>query len=364
MRFLLITLEYFPFKGGVANYYNNLAYYWPKKEKLFVLNNNNQELLRRRGPFKWLKSIPKLYHYIKKNKINYVIVGHVLPLGIATFIVSKFLKIPYAVILHGMDFSYATRNSWKRRLSKIILNSADKIIAANSYTSKLCSDFLGSSSKITIVNPGVKDFSNFNQGLIEEIKIKNNLQDRQILFSLGRLVRRKGFDQVIMSLKNILYQRPNSNILYVVAGKGSDLDYLKNIAQDNLGENWQKYVKFIGEISEPEKWAWFSLADIFIMPSRNIAGDFEGFGIVYLEANLAKKPVIAGNSGGVADAVENGLNGLLIDPESVSEIAKAILYLLDKEEERLKLGEQGRARALLEFNWEKQVQEIYKNLNY
>ena len=56
---------------------------------------------------------------------------------------------------------------------------------------------------------------------------------------------------------------------------------------------------------------------IFIMPARNIAGDFEGFGIVYLEANLAKKPVIAGDSGGVRDAVVHNLNGLVVDLKTV-----------------------------------------------
>jgi len=47
-----------------------------------------------------------------------------------------------------------------------------------------------------------------------------------------------------------------------------------------------------------------------------LRGDFEGFGIVYLEANLAKKPVIAGDSGGVRDAVVHNLNGLVVDPEN------------------------------------------------
>jgi phosphatidylinositol alpha-1,6-mannosyltransferase len=364
MRFLLITLEYFPFKGGIANYYTNLAYHWPTSEQLFILNNNNHELLRRRGLFKWTKSISKLYHYIKKNKIDYVIVGHILPLGIAMYLVSKILKTRYTVILHGMDFSYATRNFWKRMISRIILKSADKIVSANSYTAKLCSDFLKNYSKISVVNPGAKDFSNFNEELVGEIKIKNNLQNHQIIFSLGRLVKRKGFDYVIRALKNIIKKNPDSNIIYLIAGRGPELEYLKKIAYDNFGDNWEKYINFIGEISEAEKWALLSLCDIFVMPSRNINGDFEGFGIVYLEANLAKKPVIAGNSGGVGDAVENGVNGLLVDSENIDEISEAILYLLENKEKRLKMGEWGRDRALLKFNWKKQVQDIYRFLTY
>lgn len=362
MKFLLLTLEYFPFKGGVANYYTNLVYYWPKNSQLSVLHNNNNELLKQRGFFRWSKAIFKLYHQVKKNQIDYVIVGHILPLGTATYIVSKLLNIKYAVVLHGMDFSLATRNYYKKRLSQLILNRADKIITANSYVAKLAGDFIKNNDKIKIINPGVKDFSDFNYADNNDVRQKNNLADHKILFSLGRLVKRKGFDYVIKALKEVLSKRPDFNLLYIIAGQGPDSDYLKQTAYEELGPDWEKYVKFIGEVSESEKWSLLSCCDIFIMPSRNISGDFEGFGIVYLEANLAGKAVIAGRSGGVNDAVESGINGLLIDPENVDEISQAILNLLDKDFLRLKLGQLGRERALKSFNWKYQIETMYNFL--
>ncbi|MDD3710992.1 MAG: glycosyltransferase family 4 protein [Patescibacteria group bacterium] len=363
MKFLLFTLEYFPFKGGISNYYTNLSYYWPKSSQLFILNNNNNELLYRRGIFKWRPAIFKLYHFIKKNKIDHVIVGHILPLGIAVLIVSKLLKFKYSVVLHGMDLTYATRNRRKRFISRLILKRADKIISANSYTAVLCSNFLRSGQKIIVVNPGAKDFSDFNEERNIEIRVKNNLNGHKILFSLGRLVRRKGFDMVILAIKKILQDQPDYDLIYLVAGKGPDEKYLKNLAEKELGANWSKYIKLIGEISEGEKWSLFSLCDVFIMPSRNIAGDFEGFGIVYIEANLAGKAVIAGNSGGIPDAVENNVNGILVDPENIDDIAGAILKLLDNEELRKKIGERGRNRVLNDFNWRDKVSDIYNFLN-
>ncbi|MBU4015184.1 glycosyltransferase family 4 protein [Patescibacteria group bacterium] len=110
--------------------------------------------------------------------------------------------------------------------------------------------------------------------------------------------------------------------------------------------------------------AWYKICDIFIMPARNIKGDFEGFGIVYLEANLAGKPVIAGNSGGARDAVENGVNGLLVNPEDINEISNAIIKLAQDENLRKKLGEQGRERSIREFSWEKQAEKIYNCVTY
>ena len=101
---------------------------------------------------------------------------------------------------------------------------------------------------------------------------------------------------------------------------------------------------------------------IFIMPSRNIEGDFEGFGIVYLEANLAKKVVIAGDSGGVRDAVIHKVNGLLVDPNSSSSIAQAILDLAADKEAREKMGQRAYERVKKDFQWPSLVKEIYNFL--
>ena len=362
MKFLLITLEYFPFKGGVANYYTNLVYYWPKNSEISVLNNNNNELLKKRGFLKWTKALFKLYSQVKKKEIDYVIVGNILPLGFVTYIISKIIKVKYAVVLHGMDFSWALKKKRKKFISQLILKRADKIITANSYVAGLCEKFIGNNKKIMTVNPGIKDFFNFNTDN-QDLREKNGLIGYKILFSLGRLVKRKGFDYTIKAVKEVIDKKPNMNLIYVIAGKGPDEDYLKKIAYKELGGNWGKYIKFIGEVSESEKWSLLSCCDIFIMPSRNIDGDFEGFGIVYLEANLSEKAVIAGRSGGVSDAVESGVNGLLVNPENVSEISQAILSLLEKDFLRIKMGQVGRQRALEKFNWKKQIEKIYNFLN-
>lgn len=373
MKFLIATLEYFPFKGGIANYYTNLVYYWPKSSQIFVLNNNNKELMCSHGPFHWRKAIFTLNKFISKNEIDHVIVGHVLPLGTAMYLVSKFKKTKYSVVLHGMDFAFATKNQWKRFLTRRILNKAEKIIIPNLYTAKLCARFLSKNEsdfidKIKVVNPGIKDFSEFNHENKNEVNIfdveENNItKDKILLFSLGRLVKRKGVDMVIKALRLVFQKQPDINLEYLVAGKGPDEQYLKSLAQLELGDKFSDKVKFIGEISEKEKWSLFSATDIFIMPARNISGDFEGFGIVYLEANLCGKAVIAGNSGGVPDAVENNVNGLVVNPEDETEIAQAILKLCSNQELREKLGQQGRQRALIKFNWKNQVENIFDFLS-
>lgn len=369
MRVLLFTLEYPPAKGGVANVYENIVKHWNEPDNIFVLNNNDGKLINNKLPFlKWLPAVWQLWRAIK-NPLDkgpacpvgrgegsyHILVGQILPLGTAAYIVSKFIKTKYSVILHGMDFTFALKSRRKKWLAKRILNKAENIICMNSYVAGLAHEFLKKGmQKITVINPGAESQLTINN---YQLKNKYNLENKIILFSMGRLVKRKGVDMVLKSLPEVLKVVPN--LVYVIGGAGVDEGYLKNINK----ELHNKQVFFLGKISDEEKWKWFGLCDIFIMPSRSMDGDFEGFGIVLLEANSVGKPVIAGDSGGISDAVENGFNGLLVDPNDINDIIYVIVKLAKDKELREKLGRQGKERAEKEFGWEGQVGKIYNLVN-
>ncbi|MDD4271802.1 MAG: glycosyltransferase family 4 protein [Patescibacteria group bacterium] len=364
MKILLFTLEYPPFHGGVANYYGNLVKYWPSFAKttegkpastdeansIFVLNNNDGRLINKKLPLlKWLPAYFALAAKIKQEKIGHILVGQILPLGAAALICAKFFKTKYSVILHGMDLAYALKLPRKKWLAEKILNQAEKIICGNSYTAEMArQNFPDAGQKIIVVNPGVENHANSSSRLAAQLRDKYNLQDKIILLSVGRLVKRKGFDKVIEAMPEILKQTPN--LIYIIIGAGDEI----------INSSQEKNIKIISKATDEERDSWYNASDIFIMPSRNINGDFEGFGLVYLEANLAGKPVIAGKSGGVSDAVADGVNGLLVDPEDTKQIAAAVIELAKNPELRRKLGEQGKKRAINDFNWEKQIKKIYQ----
>ena len=358
MKTLLLTLEFPPFKGGIANYYANLANHWPLEEKISVLNNNHGELLANDGFFPWRRAFGILKRTIKSQRIDYVLVGHILPLGTVTFILSWLLSFHYAVFFHGLDLSAALSRPRKKWLTGLILRRADKIICANSQTARQLQEnfsFLEvASDKITLVNPGITKGAPFvSERAMADFRRDYNLEGKTVLLTVGRLVKRKGADQVIRALASLPPERALS-FFYGLAGIGPDAKYLHGLVPPHLKNN----IVFLGEISDEEKWTWFNLCDIFVMPAREINGDYEGFGIVYLEAGLAAKPVIAGRGGGVADAVQEGFNGLMVDPENLEEIKKAILALAADKDWRRQLGENGRQRALVEFNWEKQAAKL------
>lgn len=357
MKTLLFTLEYPPFHGGVANYYGNLVKYWPKPYDILVLNNNEGRLINNKLPLlKWLPAYFALRQKIKQKKIEQILVGQILPLGTVALVFSKFYKTKYSIILHGLDLAYVLKRPRKKWLTEKILRQADKIVCVNSYTAEIARQtFPDIRQKLTIVNPGVENRLTYNPQLITQLKEKYNLENKLILLSVGRLVKRKGFDLVIKSMPKVLAKA--LNLIYVILGDGEEIDNLKfQITNFKLEKN----IIIISGATDDERNLWYDLCDIFIMASRNINGDFEGFGLVYLEANLAGKSVIAGRSGGVGDAVIDGLNGLLVDEENINDIAQAVIKLAQNLALRQKLGEQGRTRALKEFNWETQIDKIYK----
>ena len=122
-------------------------------------------------------------------------------------------------------------------------------------------------------------------------------------------------------------------------------------------------MEFLGEVDDRELPALYQTADVFVMPSRDLYGQpIEGLGLVYLEANLCGLPVIAGDTGGVSDAVVDGETGLLVNPEDPAAIASAIVRLLSDSDLAAQLAAAGRARVLEEFTWERVAERCHRAL--
>ncbi|OGF33763.1 hypothetical protein A2316_03365 [Candidatus Falkowbacteria bacterium RIFOXYB2_FULL_38_15] len=169
---------------------------------------------------------------------------------------------------------------------------------------------------------------------------------------------RKGHNKVIEALPIVLEKIPEAR--YVIVGDGPERKRLEEKVRDL---NLENKVIFAGRVGNSELPAFYQLSDIFVTVSRQIGGDVEGFGTVYLEANQYGKPVVAGRSGGASEAVIEGFNGLLVDPGSPEDIAGAMIKLLTDNELALKLGKQGKERVEREFLWETDAKKLEELLS-
>ena len=390
-KILLVTLDFWPRVGGMANYYFNLCKRLDTGE-IFVLTNRmsrgesgiknhdlgkdfNFKIYRKKLLWKfiwpqWLGMFWHIWRVIKKEKIEMIWVGEVLPTGTAVYFLTKILKLPYIVSCHGNDLLQAKKNPRKRKLAERILAGAKLVTVNSKFTGKIVKDFEVDEGNVKVIYPGIniknKELRINNQ---EDLLKKYDLYNKRILFSIGRLVARKGFDKVIRALPKVWKEIPS--LIYVVAGTGSEELGLKKLARQITNIKLQvpgksqipnfKYehkVVFLGEISDEEKWAWLSACDVFITTAQESDDDVEGFGIVYLEAALAGKAVIAGNCGGAMEAVVNGETGILVNAENVDEISGAIVKLFKDERLAKAMGEKGKLRVEEEFRWERSVKKF------
>jgi len=137
-------------------------------------------------------------------------------------------------------------------------------------------------------------------------------------------------------------------VRYVIAGIGEDTDYLQGLIRDH---QLQGAIHMLGAVDARDLPRWMNACDVFAMPNREINGDNEGFGIVFIEAAACGKPSLAGEAGGTGSAVLNEATGLRVDGESLEAVTAGLRRLLTDPAWAAALGDAGRARVAKEFSW-------------
>jgi phosphatidylinositol alpha-1,6-mannosyltransferase len=205
------------------------------------------------------------------------------------------------------------------------------------------------SGNITIIYPGV-DTSVFKPGLdTSGLRESLNINKEELLvFSVGRLSRRKGFDQTLRAIAQL--KSEGLPIRYVIGGIGEDAEYLDGIIKELQLEDTAHR---IGPVSEADLPRWMNTCDVFAMPNREINGDNEGFGMVFIEAAACGKPSLAGIDGGTGSAVKHDETGIRVDGNNLVAIADGLRKLTKNKNEFSNFGNQAQARVIQEFSWER-----------
>jgi phosphatidylinositol alpha-1,6-mannosyltransferase len=276
--------------------------------------------------------------------------------GLVPSLLAPLTGLKVIIGAHGNDI-IRKRNAYRRWLIRLAFRQAHFGVAVSRYTQRALLKLGIPQEKIVFIPNGV-NASLFQPGQKSPSLIRRyGIQGQKVLLTLARLVARKGQDEVIKTLPQILRRVPQA--VYLVVGRGRYERELKSLTRSL---NLQDKVIFAGYVPQEEIVEHYQLADVYIMPSREIEsrGDVEGFGITFLEANACGIPVIGGRSGGISDAVVDGQTGLLVDPEDGDHIAEAVIRLLTDEVYARQLGQQGRQRIIEELQWRRIAQRFLK----
>ena len=271
-----------------------------------------------------------------------------LPEGLVAWAVARLTLRPIVIYAHGEELTTWGRGG-KYQAMRFALRHADTVIANSDFTRQLLLGMGVRAERIALISPGV-DVERFRAGLpCDDLKRHIGLAPAEkLILSVGRLSRRKGFDMVVRSLPQLISQ--GIAVRYAVIGIGEDRDYLINLSRE-LGV--EDRVHLLGHVSTEDLPRWYNACDVFAMPNREIDGDTEGFGMVFLEAAACGKPAIAGQDGGTGSAIVSEVTGLRVDGASAKAVSAALARLLGDPPLTFKMGAQGSLRVGSEFSWER-----------
>jgi len=270
-----------------------------------------------------------------------------LPEGLVALAVGRLTLRPVVIYAHGEELTTWGRGA-KYRAMRFALRHCDRVIANSDFTRKQLLDLGVRPEGIALICPGV-DLLRFRPGLpCADLRSSIAIDAKEkLILSVGRLTRRKGFDQVIRAVAALV--KSGLDVHYAVIGIGEDHDYLRVLA-GQVGVS--RRVHLLGEVSAEDLPRWFNACDVFAMPNRDIDGDTEGFGMVFIEAAACGKPSIAGAAGGTGAAVVDGETGHRVDSVRAENVERALANILDATGIAAAMGAKALARARSEFGWE------------
>ena len=371
MKLLIYTHEFPPFLGGLATTSYKLAKgisesgidvvvlapsYTPEEKELD--GNLSCQVIRVQGiGKKWLRAIPfadialgrlSLTRALSEQKPDAVLFiteeAEAAGGNLTSYEFSPIVRVAGSGIttcFYGNKFF----KKLMRRPMKKLYSKASKIIAVSHNTKELIESVGVSGDKIEVVYNGVENYlltEEPNLDSVEQLRHKFGIaDDDKVLLTVARVLPRKGQDMVIKALPAVLKEFPN--LIYLIVGEGRYREQFSKLAHD-LGVAGN--VIFSGGVPHQDIINYIDMSDIFIMPNRYWNNKIEGLPNSLIEASARRKPLIAGNHGGSVEAVKDGETGLLVDPESVEDIAQAIITILGDPDMAQQMGETGRENII------------------
>ena len=353
-RPLLVTNDFPPQVGGIERFTLELARHVPGAAVLAAAHpdaaahDQAQSFPVYRAPSSFMLPTPSTRGVIEDavtaHQATIVVLVSPLPLGI----LGGEFSVPWTVIAHGAELTVPANVPGIGGMIRGRLAAAPVLFAVSNHTAKHLHELLGDDAPpIRLVRNGVS-LETFRPDLDGSmVRERFGLGDAPVLGCVGRLVPRKGQDTLVDALPLIREQIPEARLLIVGDGR------LRRRLERSSRAMADEAVVLAGAVDADELGRHFAAVDVFAHPNRSrwFGLEQEGFGVIFLEAQACGKPVIAGDSGGSPEAIDDGETGLLVDGDDVSAVAAAAVSLLGDPERAARMGAAGRRLVEREFAW-------------
>ncbi|WP_258104785.1 glycosyltransferase family 4 protein [Marinoscillum sp. MHG1-6] len=380
LEILVISHKYPPSIGGMQKQCYELVEGLSKKTKV-------HRLIQTEGVSKllfFLTAVSKARKILKANpEISLIYVND----GLMAFVLTKLLRglqVPIVVTIHGLDIVFPMQ--FYQRWVKSKLSKYDAVVAVSDATQKECLIRGLNSERVHMVKNGFELPSGdkvSHDTIIAKLKSDYDFdpENKRIIVSIGRGVRRKGFSWFV---RNVLTQLPD-DVCYLIVGPPANTGLIKTLRfilpkrlfdflvlfaglavdeveiVDAIKEfKLSDRVRRVSHLSNEELTQLIQLADISVMPNVKVEGDFEGFGLVALEAASNATMCVAAGIEGITTAIEDGVNGILL-PSGDDELwVKRLEGLLDDEDKLNEMSMTFQQNTLKQsYSWGQMVEEYY-----
>ena len=364
-KVLLVTNNFPPVRGGSASVYANLARCaegqvivlaarndysdglpligWREHDRHAGYQVRRLPLLRtvlgRANESRWANTARRLRDIVIRVRLAATLLGTILFQGVRVVCVGELLTGSWIVdfvrilpgvrsvaYVHGEEITTSDSYDTTHSRARHALGASDHIITVSRFTYDAVAALIGPESagnRIHLIHNGV-DTAHFHpRSRPIDLTHLYGLGGCFVFVSVSRLVEKKGTDNTIRAFARMAPDFPDCRLLIVGAGP-----YRPRLEEIRAEMGVADKVVFTGAVAETELADHYQLGDVFIMPNRKLEnGDTEGFGVVFLEANSCGLPAIAGRDGGSIEAVQDGINGLVVDGNDVEQITAAMVLL-------------------------------------
>lgn len=291
----------------------------------------------------------------KENKYDLSHSFFTVPCGFISFLLRRKYKIPYIVSLRGSDVPgyserFAFLYAFIKPLVRLIWKKSFAVVANSGGLRELALK-TNSKQEIGVIPNGI-DINQFIKSKVHKVESQNG---KFKVICVTRITPRKGVRYLIEAFKKL--SQKSDNISLQIIGDGDEKNDLEKLVKD-LGV--EKGVEFTGLVPHEKLPPYFEQADVFVLPSLN-----EGMSNSMLEALATGLPLIATDTGGTKELIEEGRNGFIVRMKDAGDLADKIEILFKDNELKKRMGEESRKKAEM-MSWEKvarEYAEIYYKIN-
>ncbi|WP_448061607.1 glycosyltransferase family 4 protein [Cellulomonas hominis] len=294
----------------------------------------------------WLPTVvARIVALVLARRVDRVVVGDVL-LYLLIAPVLRVLRVPHTTMAMGKDVVW-TQPVYQRVVARW-LPRAPQVLAISAATAVAVVAAGVPPERVQVVRLGVAvpGVAGQADGADQAAALRRRLgvaDGTVVLLTLGRLVRRKGVEWFV---RTVLPELPAS-VVYVVAGHGPDAE---RVAAAVRATGQERRVHLLGAVSEVDREALMSGADVFVQPNIPVPGDMEGFGLVAVEAAMRGALVVAADLEGLRDAVLPGETGLLVRAQDQAAWAQTLTALADEPAARAAQAREYSARCREQYS--------------